>query len=282
VLDTVRERFKNLLYFARGRPPVFLTKDVVIGRGCSIGSGCVFRCKRVRIGDGAWIRNDVLIEAEDLQIGDFATIYQGAFFPGGTVQVGHNFWAGSNTIIDGRGGMTIGNNVCVGVQSQLWTHMIFGDVVFGCRFRSEKEMVVGDDVWFSGRCFVAPIRAGARSLAMAGSVVTHDMAEDRVYSGVPATDMTDKFGPQFRQTTVEERFAALVPRLDAFAKEHGFDSYRDVSCVVASEAELWSASKGKIAFNITDRSYRKLGSDLERRLLRFLLPEAKFVPASQG
>jgi acetyltransferase-like isoleucine patch superfamily enzyme len=279
MFDQIKTYLGNARYFARGRPPRFLSDDVLIGEGCSIGSGCIFRCKTVRIGDGAWIRDDVLVEADYFEVGDFATIYQGAFFPGGTVKAGHNFWAGAGSIIDGRGGMTIGSNVCVGAQSQLWTHMIFGDAVFGCRFRSEKPMDIADDVWFSGRCFVAPVRAGPRSLALAGAVVTRDMEADRVYAGVPAEDATEKFGAQFRPTTIEERIAVLAPRLDAFAKLNGFASHQQICAVVDSEAGLASASDEKIAINVGDRTYRKKGTALERRLMRFLLPEAKFVPS---
>jgi hypothetical protein len=35
-----------------------------------------------------------------------------------------------------------------------------------------------------------------------------------------------------------------------------------------------------LVLNVADRTYLKRGSDLERRVLRFLLPDAKFVPAS--
>lgn len=255
--------------------PVFRTEDVQVGSGVKFGRNVVFNCDRVRIGDGTVIGDDVVFDASDVQIGDFATIYRRCHFPGpGTLVIGHNFWLGDGCIVDSQGGTTIGNNVGVGAQSQLWTHMKFGDVMMGCRFHSAAPLVVEDDAWLVGHCLISPVRIGARAVAMLGSVVTRDLESDRTYAGVPAKDMTHVFGPQFEATTPDQRRAWLESRLAELAKKHELPS----SAIVLSRSEAASVNGKDVILNVADRTYVKQGTPQERRLLRLLLPDAKFLP----
>lgn len=260
--------------------PYFATKDVKIGENVTFGKGVVFRCKRVRIGDGVALGSNVKVLADSFEIGDYGTIYDNCFFPGGEVKIGHNFWLGIGSIIDGRGGTLIGNNVCIGAHSQLWTHMIYGDVMYGCRFHKVKRLEIEDDVWLTGHCLVSPVKIGARSLAMLGSVITKDMLPDRTYAGIPASDITEKVGPQFKITSIEERMLYLQRRTEEFAR---FNKIRNVDRhvrIVTDKYEMLNEDKGITIFNVADRTYVKVGSDLEYKLMRFLLPDAKFTPVS--
>lgn len=255
----------------------FRTDDVQIGRGVHFGRNVRFASSHVRIGDGVIFGDDVVVESESFEIGDFGTIYPGCFFPGpGSLSIGHNFWLGRDSIVDAMGGTTIGDNVGVGAQSQLWTHMVFGDVLAGCRFNSNRSLEIGDDVWFVGHCLVSPIVAGDRSLAMLGSLVTKDMEPDRCYAGAPAVDVTEKLGSQFAPRAVEERIAMLLERIAEFAGREGMSP--DAVASVVSDWSEARAGNDVTVFNVSERTYRKKASALERRLVRFLLPEAKFVP----
>jgi acetyltransferase-like isoleucine patch superfamily enzyme len=259
---------------------VFGTEDVRIGSRVRFGRNVVFKGSRVRIGDGTVIGDDVVISADVFEIGDYGTIYDGCFFPGpGTLRIGHNFWLGTGSVVDAQGGTTIGDNVGVGAYSQLWTHMKFGDRMYGCRFHTARPLVVEDDAWLVGHCMVSPVRVGARSMAMLGSVVTREMEPDRCYAGVPARDVTDKFGPQFQITKVKERIEYMRSRLDEFRRRPGNEATHDEVVVVSDADEMATAPPHCTAFNVGDRTYRKRGTELEHRLMRFLLPDAKFVPA---
>lgn len=267
-------------YFNRrvlGRP-FFATSDVKIGRHVSFGRNVSFHCERVRIGDGVVFHDNISIHARHFEIGDYGTIYSYCFFPGGRVKIGHNYWMGYGSLVDGRGGTRIGNNVCAGTHSQFWTHMIFGDVMYGSRFHSIKELVIEDDVWFSGQCLVSPIHAGARSVAMLGSVITKNMQPDRIYAGVPATDITEKGGPPYNATSIEDRVKYMKAQLGDFARTRGITDIDRHAKIVTSSAELPSSSENTTVFNVADRTYSKTGSALENKLMRFLLPEAKFIP----
>jgi acetyltransferase-like isoleucine patch superfamily enzyme len=262
------------------RVPTFATQDVVIGRGVTFGRNVVFHCGRVRIGDGVVIGDDVTVNATTFELGDFGTIYSHCFFPGpGALRIGHNFWLGTASIIDCLGGTTIGNNVGIGAHSQLWTHMVFGDTLAGCRFHTVRPLTVGDDAWFVGHCLVSPVRVGDRSLAMLGSVVVQDMQADHCYGGVPAKDITDRVGPQFAPTTAEERLERLESRLREIDAEAG-GGILDACRVTAVAGGRLEAPVGITVFNVADRTYEKTGSEHERRLIRRLLPEIKFVPVT--
>lgn len=263
------------------RPPQFATSDVQIGRRVTFGSRVVFNCRRVRIGDGVIIHDDVRIDADEFEIGDYGTIYPGSFFPGpGAIRIGHNFWMGNGAIVDCMGGTTIGHNVCVGARAQLWTHMAFGDVMLGCRFHTVHPLVVGDDAWLSSSVIVSAAVVGERSLALPGAVVTREMAPDRSYAGLPAEDVTDRVGPQFAFRPVPERAEWLRRRLHDFAVRHGDLAVLQRLIVAASAADAQDAPQGATVFNVDDRTYTKQGTDLEAVAMRFLLPDAKFVPAT--
>jgi acetyltransferase-like isoleucine patch superfamily enzyme len=253
--------------------------DVEVGEHVHIGRNVVFRSKRVRIGDGTVIKDNVTVESEVFEIGDYGTIYSGCFFPGpGELRIGHNFWLGNDAIVDAKGGTTIGNNVGVGAGSQLWTHMEFGDVMFGCRFQSDRPLTIGDDVWLVGHCLVSPVTIGDKSLAMLGSLITKDMEPNHCYAGSPAKDLTAKLGPQYEETTVAQRREYVERELDAFCAEAERRD-RDQFVVVDSMAELEKVPAGKTVFDVESRRYRKIGSELESRCMRWLLlHRAKFVP----
>lgn len=257
----------------RNDGPTISCDDVVVGAGSTFGKDIVIKSDRVRIGDGCRIGNGVRIDSTVFELGDYATIYPDCFFPGpGALTIGHNFWLGTGAIIDAQGGTTIGDNVGVGAGSQLWTHIKFGDVMFGARFHSEGPLIIGNDVWLVGHCLVSPVTIEDRAMAMLGSVIVKDIAADRTYAGSPAKDMTDVFGPQFHETTAESRHAFLTARMSEFrARGEDHEAY----CRAIGHD---FADTGPV-FEPTTRRYRKLGTPMEREFMRFLLPDAKFTPA---
>lgn len=257
--------------------PFFISDDVYIGKGCSIGRNVKFHCKKVVLGDGISIGDDVTFNCDNLKIGDFATIYPKCFFPGpGNLEIGHNFWLGTQSIIDSQGNTYIGNNVGIGAQSQLWTHMKFGDVAAGCRFHSKRELIIEDDVWLVGHILVSPVRIGARSLVMLGSVITSDIPADCIYAGHPAVNMTHKFGSQFRDTSNEERHLYVTELINAIALQENIEEVWSRVNLVDSYTSSYSSDE--LVINISERTYLKRGNKFERLIIKSLLPNAKYLP----
>lgn len=245
------------------------------------GRGVTFLSERVRIGDGAILGDGIVVEATEFELGDYALLQDGCFFPGpGTLRIGHNFWLGRQSIVDAQGGTRIADNVGIGAQSQVWGHAAHGDVMLGSRFHGARPVTVGADAWLVGHCLLSPVQVGERSVALLGSVVTRDMAPDRCYAGVPAADITDKVGPPFRKTTPGERATYLLGRLAEFERHTG-TRVRDAAKIL-QEPGGTLPEPGRLVFNVADRTYAKTGSPLEARLIRFLLPDAKFTPSPEA
>jgi hypothetical protein len=104
-------------------------------------------------------------------------------------------------------------------------------------------------------------------------MVTKDLAPERTYAGSPAQDVTERFGTQFRVIALQERAQELERRIEAFCQQSGAKraSFRVVSDGLRAEA-------GVTIFDVGSRTYTKLCTGEERKLMRFLLPDAKFTP----
>ena len=253
--------------------------NFIVGRNTVIEPTAVIRgikgnADTVVIGDNCYIGHDVQIICDNFSIGDYSKIQHHTNIHGyKPCKIGHNAWIGQYTIIDSIGGTTIGNNCGIGAHSQLWSHIKYGDTLEGCRFFSDSKLEVGNDVWFVGHCIISPIKAEDRSMALVGSVVTRDMKENHVYAGSPATDITEKTGPQFKNVSIEEKYKKMLNYLQEF------DSATDAIKIVSSKGEIDFDNKKVSFFDVSSRMYTKNSSDIEIKFMRYLLPEkAKFIP----
>lgn len=274
---TWKHRARRILYTLRNRPTI-KSADAVIGKNVVFGKNVKIVASHLRIGDGCIIGDNVQITCQSFEMGDYGVIYHGCFFPGGTVKIGHNFWLGTGSVVDGRAGTTIGNNVGIGAQSQLWTHMSFGDILQGCRFRSERPLLIGDNVWLVGHNLVSPVTMGDRSMAMLGSLVTKDLEADRTYAGSPAIDMTDRLGSQFEPISAQEQFKLLEDYLVKFAAKYNLGDYKSYISVLTDSSAVFETGS-KLQINLPNRTYQKTGTILEYYLIRHLLPDVKLLPA---
>lgn len=246
-------------------------KNVVI-HPSAILRGVNGKAKRMTIGDNSYIGQDVQIICDEFKIGDYSKVHHHTNIHGYLpCNIGHNAWIGQYSIIDSIGGMTIGDNCGIGAQSQLWSHIKYGDTLEGCRFLSEKAMKIGNDVWFVGHCIVSPINAEDKSMAMAGSVVTKDMKYNTIYAGAPAVEISTKIGSQFLEVNAEEKFIKMQEYFNSFGKNN--------SIKIVNRKEEVDFKDDKTYFVINERKYKKTLSEIEIAFMNYLLPaKAKFTP----
>ena len=70
----------------------------------------------------------------DVAIDDWTSFHDRCLVLSGKgVTIGQHGWVRTNTIIDGTGGITIGNGVRVGMYSQLWSHVAAGEQIEAAR-----------------------------------------------------------------------------------------------------------------------------------------------------
>lgn len=113
-----------------------------------------------------------ILSQQRIKIGDFCHINKG-------------------TLLDGRGGLIIGNNVSISFDCKLLTgthdpQSNFFDLIY-------KPIKIEDNVWLGPNVIVLPgvtIHKGA--VIGAGAVVTKDIEENTINVGIPAKKMKDR------------------------------------------------------------------------------------------
>lgn len=228
--------------------------------------------KKIEIGDNVYIGHNVQIICDYFSIGDYSKIHHNTNIHGyNPCKIGHNLWMGQYCIIDSIGGTNIGDNCGIGAHSQLWSHIKYGDTLEGCRFNSEKPLVIGKDVWFVGHTIVSPITAKDKSMALVGSVIVKDMEYNTIYSGVPAKPISDKIGPQFKEISLEEKLA----KMNEYLKKSGVQPGK-----IKIVLHPYEIKQDDITyFILSTREYTKRRSQEEIAFMKYLLPEkAKFTP----
>lgn len=252
---------------------MFSARDKVAVR---VGKNVTINVDKFSIGDGVLIKDNVVIEGPEVTIGDYTVIGEGTeLVAKSPCQIGMSCWIGRDCVVDATGRLKIGNGVAVAAGCQLWTHMKFGDTLQGCRWEWQRELIIGDDVYFGGNSLIGPITAENQSLALMGSVVTHDMRKNRVYAGVPAVDITDKVGAHYEEVSIDKKFELMQDKLREFSTKHNPGQQIQI-------VRDWPKSMDHeiTYFNVTTREYTKRLSEVEVQFMLHLLMPIKFFPAA--
>jgi len=230
------------------------------------------------------------------KIGDYTTIHNSCFITGYEPCIlGHNCWVGQNTILNSSKALTIGNNVGIGTNSQLWTHVIHGELIEGCTMFGEHPLTIEDDVWIVGGAVISPnLTLGKRSVIMVGSVVTANTEPGHCYAGVPARDITSKLNPYQPITLVEKKEMMLkfVEEFDAKTNHvhenniHFFDRKEEFhspnfsdAIIILTQGEVTPNGSKNSVFSLETKKYFKTRSLLEEEFMRFNERyRAKFIP----
>lgn len=225
------------------------------------------------VGDWNVFHNDMLIMPEDFML------------------IGHNCWFGQNTILDGAGGLEIGNGVRVGMYSQIWTHVASGEQIEGCILYAKRKTIISDDVWLVGSCVVGSgIVLGKRSTALINSVVTKNTLPDKAYSGNPAKIMEHvKF---YLPKKLDEKFTMLKMWLEEFVTINkavfsleSNDNELILLNLIENETVIFTKEESKFVdlsksiFYLFDKTFNKTNSISERTIYKFLYNnKARFIP----
>jgi acetyltransferase-like isoleucine patch superfamily enzyme len=127
-----------------------------------------------------------------MTIGSGATIYRNPEIRRpAAVTIGEHTIIGRNAILDGRCGLTIGNNVNFSTGVWVWSLEHDKDSPdFGPK---GAPVVINDRAWLSSRSTILPgVTIGEGAVVCAGAVVTSDVAPYEVVAGVPARKIADR------------------------------------------------------------------------------------------
>lgn len=139
-----------------------------------------FKLTMKRLGKFCLFYRDVnLVHSYNIECGDNVSTYYGS-------------------VIDGRGGLKLGNNVMIGPNCVVMTfnHDFSAvDVPMNSLSPIYKPLVIEDNVWIGGNCSImGGLTIGTGSIVAAGAVVTKDIAPYSIVGGVPARFIRSRLG----------------------------------------------------------------------------------------
>ncbi len=106
------------------------------------------------------------------------------------IAIGKNTHITNNVILDGRGGLTIGDDVLIGYESIIMTTTHnYKDPFTPIRLQGSerKQVSIGNDVWLGARVIVLPgVVIGDGAVIGGGAVVTKDVPALAIMAGIPA------------------------------------------------------------------------------------------------
>jgi len=125
--------------------------------------------------------------AKRLGFGGGSSIYDSACVFGDVV-IGKNVWIGPWVMLDGSGGLTIGNHVSISAGVQIYTHDTVHRALSGGTLPIRKRRVkIGSNVYIGSQCIIAQgVRIGDRCVISANSLVLDDIPNATIVGGNPA------------------------------------------------------------------------------------------------
>jgi acetyltransferase-like isoleucine patch superfamily enzyme len=125
-------------------------------------------------------------KAETLGFGEGASVYDSALIFG-EVEVGENTWIGPHTILDGSGGLVIGDNCSISAGVQIYTHDSVQWALSGGDAPLEKAQT-----YVGNNCYVGPnaiiqkgVSIGDQCVIGANSLVLSDIPSGSKAYGTP-------------------------------------------------------------------------------------------------
>jgi acetyltransferase-like isoleucine patch superfamily enzyme len=126
-------------------------------------------------------------KAKDLGFGEGSNIYDQSYVFG-DVQVGKNCWIGMMTILDGSGGLIIGQNCTISAGVHIYTHDNLLSTLDPDNYSIEKSKVE-----IENNCYIGPLSIiskgvilGDHSVVAAKSFVNKSFPSNSIIAGTPA------------------------------------------------------------------------------------------------
>lgn len=131
------------------------------------------------------------------KIGKSSLIYAGVYLTHTYgIEAGDNLSINTGALLDGRGGIALGDSVMIGPNTVIVssTHQFDKiDVPMNSLDHIMQPVTIGDDVWIGANTFIkGGVKVGRGSVIAAGSVITKDVPEYKVVAGQPARIVQDR------------------------------------------------------------------------------------------
>ena len=130
--------------------------------------------------------------AKKLGFGEGASLYDSSYVFG-DVKVGKDTWIGQFTIIDGSGGLIIGEGCTISAGVHIYTHDNIKQTLLGKDYPIDRKSVsIGDRTYIGPQSIVGKgVSIGSRCILGANSFLNCKMEDNTVYAGNPAKKIAD-------------------------------------------------------------------------------------------
>lgn len=112
------------------------------------------------------------------------------------ISLGENVGIARNVTLDGRGGLEIGDDTIIGLESIIVTSTHISkekDIPIRKQGMFCAPVRIGSDVWIGARVIVLPgVNIGNGAIVGANSVVTKDVPQYSIVGGVPASSIRER------------------------------------------------------------------------------------------
>lgn len=150
---------------------------------------------RVSLTPSHHIRNLIYRYVCGLNLGEKAVIYFGTEIrQPSNIWIGKGAIIGDNSILDGRNGIKIGDNVVFASNVRIWTEQHdHRDPWFRCETQEHGPVVIDDRAWIGSHTVILhSVHIGEGAVVAAGAVVTHDVPPYTIVGGIPAKKIGER------------------------------------------------------------------------------------------
>ena len=141
------------------------------------------------------LRNFVYRNVCGMKLDKNVVIYHGTEIRNpASIEIGRGSIVGDNSILDGRNGIIIGNNVVLSSNVKIWTEQHdHRDPWFRCSTQKHDSVVIKDRAWVGSHSIILhSCQIGTGSVVAAGSVVTKDVPDYAIVAGIPAKQIGER------------------------------------------------------------------------------------------
>ncbi len=213
-----------------GLGSIILSNVIRLGRDAQIKDECSIKATRFALGRMSVIGLHAQIATREVIIGDVCFSGEniiigggGAWGPNSSLHTGDNCLMSSRCLINTAEPVTIGNEVGLSPNVQLYTHNHWQNTLQGFMAR-HAPIRIEDGAYITGNCLVAPgAHIGAYATVLANSVVSGNVPTRAIVSGVPAKVV----GHNKDNLSLDEQERAVLrfmPRLSSLLAFHNLDA----------------------------------------------------------
>lgn len=141
------------------------------------------------------IRDFIYRDVVGMHIAEKAVIYYGTEIRSPQkIKIGKGSVIGDNSILDGRNGIIIGENVVFASNVRIWTEQHdHRDPWFRCETQEHKPVIIDDRAWIGSHTIILhSVHIGEGAVVAAGAVVTQDVPPYTIVGGIPAKKIGER------------------------------------------------------------------------------------------